>query len=130
MSSAEVIAYQARMASKWAEKNPLAVSGTPETDETGEFHGKIMEYLKSQGIRAIVHSRTDKKTTQERGIADFLCVFNGVPIALEAKTGKGKLSVEQKGWLLAAELDGWVVSVVRSLADVQDALEAAKARRL
>lgn len=127
MSTAEVIAYQARMASKWSENNPPSVS---DQDDESKFHEEIMSYLKGVGIHGVVHSRMDKPTTVQEGVPDFLFAYAGVPVALEAKVKSRKVTTAQFGWLLALDMDGWVCKTVRSLSDVSDALETAKSRRL
>lgn len=127
MTPAEVIVYQARMASKWGENNPHVTS---DQDDESKFHEEIMTFLKRAGIHGVVHSRMDKATTQQCGVPDFLFAYSGVPIALEAKVKNRKVTPEQAGWLTALGMDGWLCRVVRSLSDVAEALEAARAKHL
>lgn len=125
MSLAEVLAHEARVS-----KKPLGGTPDPALDDEGKFHEEIIAYLKSVGVHGIVHSRMDQPTTQQVGVPDFLFAVNGVPIALEAKVKNRKPTPAQLGWLQALSMDKWVTAVVRSLKDVQEALEVARKRVL
>jgi hypothetical protein len=74
-------------------------------------------------------SRMDCKTTAKVGTPDFLLVSNGIPIALEAKFGNGKLSEEQERTHALMTRDGWKVRVVRSLEEVRTILNCAQTVR-
>ena len=102
----------------------------PNLNDESAFHEEIISYLKSVGVHGIVHSRCDKAATIQVGVPDLLFSWKGVPVALEAKVQGRKATTAQLGWLLALELDGWIVSVVRSMTDVQEALDRAKSRDL
>lgn len=125
-TKAEYLAYQARM----MQNMPSATLGTTDSDldDESKFHEEIIAYLKSLGVRGIIHSRTDQPTTQARGVPDLLFALDGVPVALEAKVKNRKPTPEQHGWLTALTLDGWITALVRSMADVQTALGRAKSR--
>lgn len=116
----------------WLAKHIPAAAGTPDDslEDEGKFHDEIIHYLRRQAVMGIIHSRLDRKSTVQVGVPDLIFAFHGVPVALEAKVRGRKPTPEQRGWLKALEMDGWVVSVVRSMKDVQEALDRAKARTL
>lgn len=100
-------------------RNILAPStAEPATDES-KLHTEILEYLKSKGVRCVVHSRMDRPSTNQVGVPDLIFVYAGKPYALEAKAKGRKLTPAQVGWLAAMKLDGWTTGVVRSLEDVK-----------
>lgn len=119
----DLLAYQVRQG-----KAPKPGTPDPELDDEAAFHEELIAYLKANGVRAIVHSRTDQPTTQQVGVPDLLCAYQGVPIAMEAKVKGRKPTPAQLGWLKALELDGWVTGVVRSMADAAAILEMARKR--
>lgn len=93
---------------------------------------QIYALLSIRGVRRIVRSRMDRRTTTPVGTPDFLFCFplardispkhfavRGVPCAIEAKTTNGELSAEQKKALMEFMGDGWKVCVARSLDDVK-----------
>lgn len=80
-----------------------------------ELHKQIEQWLRMKGVRCIVHSRTDKKTTQAKGVPDFLFMMRGNAFAIEVKIGNNQLTKEQEAWLVDAAVDGWICRVVRSL---------------
>lgn len=101
--SAAVQAFMAEKADAMAEK---------------ELHRQIEQWLRMKGVRCIVHSRTDRKTTQAKGVPDFLFVAFARPYAIEVKVGANKLTAEQERWLSDSVMDGWHCRVVRSLDDL------------
>lgn len=124
MTQADLDAYNARRMASRASKPPESYVDTPsaleslsEANKGSEkaLHEVIENWLRLHGVRAIVHSRTDKPTTQAKGVADFLYVIHGKPVAMEVKVGRNQCTPEQVGWLEAAKLDGWLTGVVRSL---------------
>lgn len=81
--------------------------------EEKELHKLIYQELTRNSIVPI-HSRMDKRTTNVRGLPDFLFVYHGVPYAIEAKAPKGQLSPEQMRTIVRMEENGWHCHVVRS----------------
>ncbi len=53
------------------------------------------------------------------GWPDFTFCYRGTPIAAECKTETGKLSFEQEEMHAKLSKDGWLVLIVRSVADLQ-----------
>lgn len=97
------------------EKRAINDPGAFQRHSEKKLQEQIMAWLRLHGVRAIVHSRTDRPTTQQKGVADILYVVYSVPVAMEVKVGNNQCTPEQVGWLEAARLDGWTVGVVRSL---------------
>lgn len=91
------------------------LSANPDTKAERELHDQIEQWLRMKGVRCIVHSRMDKKTTQKKGVPDFLFVMRGNAFAIEVKVGNNQLTKEQEAWLVDAAVDGWICRVVRSL---------------
>ena len=105
-----------------------------------KLHRDIENLLRLKGI-VYVHARTDRKTTQQKGVPDFLfalalqkpskhdptgatCV--PVPCAWEIKTDKAKLRPEQEIMMrdMMRPPNGWYVKVIRSLQEAADELKA------
>lgn len=85
-----------------------------------EFHEKLMQYLRMKGVRVIVHSRTDRPTTNQAGIPDLLFVYAGIPCAWELKLPGKNPTPEQVQCMGDMAADLWSVRVVRS---IQEAVE-------
>ena len=58
-----------------------------------------------------------------RGVADFLGVHRGRPVAIEVKCGKDRLSAEQTKFLVHWNQAGGLAIVARDVAEVAKALE-------
>lgn len=80
-----------------------------------ELHRQIEQFLRMKGVRAIVHSRMDRKTSQAKGVPDFLFCVSGHPMAVECKVGDNKLTPEQMRWIEDMHADGWETALVTSL---------------
>ena len=65
-----------------------------------EMHRQLEAYCGHADI-AIVHSRTDKKSTTKKGTPDFVLLWNGRGCAIELKGPHGKLTDEQRSTLQA-----------------------------
>lgn len=112
-TQSEYLAYEAK---RMAQAKPL---GSPDTREIGAggLHEKIISYCNSQHPRwKFIHCRTDKKATIEVGSHDFTVFLPGGNIlCVECKAKDGKLSIEQRGWILELKMLGHEVHVVYSL---------------
>lgn len=77
-----------------------------------EEHNKFKAHLGREEY-AYAHSRTDRRTTQNLGVPDFLigCRIN---LALEFKRKDGKLSPEQEEWRRRYEARGGIYHVVET----------------
>lgn len=87
-----------------------------------ELQKQIANYLRQRDIW-FAWQRMDRKATGTKGQPDFLCVINGYPVALEVKTLRGKLSPDQEHCHAAMRASGWLVYVVRSVAEVKELVE-------
>jgi hypothetical protein len=65
-----------------------------------------------------VDSRMDRKTTQRKGIPDFLCCVNGGFLAIELKLAGHKPTEDQQRELNDLTLSGGVAFVARSVNEV------------
>ena len=59
-------------------------------------------------------SRGGFRTAPKKGVSDILAVFKGLPIAIEVKIGKDKLSDEQDGFLKNFTHAGGMATVAKS----------------
>ncbi len=68
----------------------------------------------------------DRKTTQQRGVPDFMFAYVrafgvadfAMPTAVEVKVGTNKLTEDQEGVRTAMEKNGWQYFVVSSLEEL------------
>lgn len=101
----------------------------------GKAHSKLVkacrQYLEMRGCWAQTNTTMARKTEDGRflragtkGSADILgCTPRGTFIAVECKTGTGRLTKEQQAFRDAIEHLGGIHVVARALDDVHDALE-------
>ena len=95
----------------------------------------IFEYLQARGIfcwRDRQSPRLHRRGTfpEQRGIADILGIYEGLPLAIEVKTQVGHLSADQAHWLERFSAEGGLAIVARSLEDVISALERKRHERV
>jgi len=88
-----------------------------------DLHKAIRSLLSLRDIEW-VESRMDKRTTQRKGVPDFIFSVNGQAIAWEIKTPAGKLSLVQERMLerLMSPPNLWNIKVIRSLPEAIHAL--------
>ena len=86
-----------------------------------ELHKLIANELLRRQIY-FVHSRMDRKSTQNLGVADFVCCVTGRFVCFEAKTATGSLSDEQLAARMEVIRNGGRYYVVRSFQEFYDAL--------
>ena len=89
-----------------------------------QIQKQIVAYLRASGITPGVQ-RFGRRTSIAPGWPDIVfCMKNtrgqSVPVGLEIKTEKGKLSVAQANMRVALLKDGWSILVVRSLEEAVD----------
>lgn len=87
-----------------------------------KLHEDIDQFLMMKGVRVRVRSRMDKRTTNNKGLPDFLFVYNSVPFAIEVKRQGEDPRDDQKECGHNMQMDGWSWHVVRSLQEVRDIL--------
>ncbi len=110
-SHAEVIAHEAKLAAK---KSPPIV-GVPNTfEKESALHDAILDHCKAKGWIAF-HGSMAHKARRTPGEPDF-CILadKGRVFFIECKTAEGKLSPEQMGIKMWAEMLGHTVHVCRS----------------
>jgi hypothetical protein len=100
-----------------------------------DLHKSIRALLNAKRI-VFFESRMDKRTTQRKGVPDFVFSVKSSPlgsrlgyntaVAWEAKVGNGKLRPEQQTMFEAMQRhpNQWHCAVVRSLDDAIKELEA------
>lgn len=86
-----------------------------------ELQGQIANLFRQRGLW-FCQSRMDRPTTQRKGVPDFLLVCANVPLAIEVKFQKGKLSPEQIATHEHMSRNGWRVHVVRSVEEARGIL--------
>ena len=85
-----------------------ATRDRPHSDVESDLHDRVYEWCRSHALYA-VHSRMDRRTTQAKGVPDYLIAFpHGVTLWLELKRPKGKATPEQSGALLALNVLGHI----------------------
>ena len=88
---------------------------TQASENEHHLHELILDYCRRKGWR-VVHSRMDRPSTSQVGTPDFVVATpGGKTIWVEAKTAKGKLTLEQNAWLAALRALGHHAGVVLSL---------------
>lgn len=118
MTQTEVALYQQKHTKLYGGPTTEQRRTAQELKDERVFHGAIMGYLRLMGVKGVVHSRMDRKSTQACGVPDFLFAIKGQAVAIEAKVAGRQPTPEQIGWLEALRQDGWLTTVVRSLDDV------------
>lgn len=86
-----------------------------------EIQSRILQYLKKQGI---FHFKT--QSTNISGIPDIVCIYSGVPLFLEVKQPKGKLSKLQEYQMDKIRQAGGYAFVVTSVTDIPSILHSLK----
>lgn len=77
----------------------------PDGEEIKGLHEPFIQYLNLNEV-LYAHSRTDRRTTEEKGRFDFLCMKNGRGCVIEFKSGSNptaKLSEDQRRWAIKAD---------------------------
>ncbi len=103
------------------------------------LHRAVAKLLNYKRI-VYIHSRTDQRTTQAKGVPDFifavkppqfavdgvLCGSDMTACAWELKTAKGKLRPEQIAmhWKMQKLPNAWNVKVIRTIDEAIQELEA------
>jgi hypothetical protein len=87
-----------------------------------EEHKKFLGYLDRNEF-AYHHARTDRRTTDNLGVPDFI-IGCRIGLAIEFKRRGGKLTSEQEVWRARHEARGGVYKIVCSYAQAVAILEA------
>ena len=82
------------------------------------LHGQILQWCIGQiPSPAVIHSDPSRKSRMTPGAPDFMLLWSGRCILIECKDREGKLSHDQQVWHHLAELNGFPVSIVRSMSE-------------
>ncbi len=76
---------------------------------------QIRDYLKACKI---FHWKVWQGLGSEKGVADIIGIYRGIPLAIEVKAPNGKLSVSQDAFLANFKREGGVAIIARSVDDV------------
>lgn len=89
-----------------------------------KLHQQIMDHCDQQWPRwKYIHSRTDKRTTNERGVPDFFIALpNTKGMFVECKRPGEKLTADQLRWYAELKKLGWTVHIVTNLQAFLDAV--------
>ena len=89
-----------------------------------DLHDKILAECARRGFIAI-HSRMDRPTTNNVGLADFVILADhGRTLLVECKSRTGKLTTEQLAFKMLAERLGHTVHVCRSMSEFLTVIES------
>lgn len=80
-----------------------------------EITKQIRDYLK---LMRIFHWKQLQGLGSTPGIADIIGIYQHKPLAIEVKTEKGKLSVQQEAFLKNWQNEGGIAILARSIEDV------------
>ena len=84
-------------------------------DREADLHEDILEECRKNEW-PVVHSRMDRPQTAAVGTPDFVIAMpGGETLWVEAKSAKGKLTMEQLAWMAALRKVGHRSGVVRSI---------------
>lgn len=99
-------------------------SKTPE----GALKEACVKLLRLSGfyVRIIAVGAIPGRTNPSKGMADCVAIRNGRVLMIEFKSPKGKLSVEQKEFLLDWAHHGGECFVIRSIEEVQRAIRQSR----
>jgi hypothetical protein len=78
-----------------------------------KLHEYILDFWRNKGWLAI-HSRTDKRTTQAKGVADCILICPKTVVFVEVKRKPNKPTKEQLAFLAHVKKMGWPNAVVYS----------------
>jgi hypothetical protein len=97
--------------------------------EVESIHTPILEWCRQQTpMPAVIHSRSDKRASTNLGVPDFVILWHGNCILIEAKTKTGKLSFHQNVWKHLAEVNEFPVHIIRSYDEFLKLVEEIKTR--
>ncbi len=94
-------------------------------EREGDLHDQIQAYCDAQWPKLVtIHSRMDRPTTNEKGVADFIifCQYPKV-VVIEAKAKNKKQSIDQLAWAKRMEAVGWKTHVVHSFQEFKSVIE-------
>ena len=120
MTALEYAAYLHR------QQNSEETNSTEGVERESDLHDAIISDCRRRGW-IVVHSRMDAPTTTAKGVADFIIFADRARVFLfEAKRKNEKLTPEQKGFAMMADMLGFTVHVVRSFPEYWKIVEEPK----
>lgn len=125
ISVADYLAMLARTRKKSKDTGPPPGASR----EVESIHTPILEWCRKQvPMPAVIHSRSDKRSSTNLGVPDFVILWQGHLILIEAKTKSGKLSFHQMVWKHLAEVNEFEVHIIRSYEEFLALVEKLKPR--
>lgn len=99
---------------------------------TNELTQKVLRHLFDNGAFAWRANSTGIydpvlrkfRTAAKRGVSDILACYKGKFIAIEIKTGKDRLSAEQKGFIASVQYAGGIALVIHTFEDYIEKIKA------
>jgi hypothetical protein len=122
LTSLEYLQYQQKFLSNQSKlTQPQGVDSGLEVEG---IHQPIIRWCNSQFPQVpFIYHRPDKKSGITLGAPDFVILYQGRTILIEAKTRVGKLSPDQLAWKMLAEKQGFEVHVCRSMEQFMEIIE-------
>lgn len=103
---------------------PAAAKAKDDLKREKELHEQALALLRLRGVRFVLHSRMDRRSTVRVGTPDLLFVYRGQACALELKR-PGEVPIEAQRKCHADMIaDGWRVKVADNLDDVKGWLDS------
>lgn len=119
ISEAQFLEMQARVS-----KAPATIRRGPPVDLESELHDSIISHCNSRGW-LYIHSRMDKRTTQQPGVPDFIILApDKKTLLIEAKARQEKPRKEQLIFAAWARRQGHAVHLVRNMEEFRAAAQA------
>lgn len=117
MTQAEYLAYEARTLARRSREKNNGVHYSPPVEKEIPLHDEIIRYCNAQWpVWKFRHARTDRKTTEEKGVEDFTIFLpGGKTLHIECKAKNKKQTIDQRDWAKQLEMLGHRVHVCRSM---------------
>lgn len=123
MTAQEVAAHEAKLRGPTPEIGREIKTNVADELAEQEIQNQILGYLRIRDIFPVAQPM-NKRSQLHPGTPDILFAHCGIPIALEVKTARGKLSMDQERARDQMQFNGWKWLLVRSVTDVQALLRA------
>jgi len=108
-----------RMAKEKAAQRHPELHGVPHdaVEYESTLHDDIIDACRQRGW-IVIHSRMDVPTTTAKGVCDFIIFASRSRVFLfECKNKNNKLTDEQRGFAMMADMLGFTVHVVRAFSE-------------
>lgn len=84
--------------------------------EVSDIQTPFREWLDKRGL-VYIWQRSDRATSAEKGVPDFVILSGNLALCIECKLEKGAVSTDQKKWHAKLAAIGGKVHIARSLAE-------------